>query len=69
METPRDIFTVTPAPARALGFLHFLRFCISLFLPEVDDEPVEDHQSGRGMVAPNLRFTCAFVAFKLTVKF
>ncbi|KAI0488977.1 hypothetical protein KFK09_028818 [Dendrobium nobile] len=70
METPRDIFTVTPAPAlvSALGFLHFLRFCISLFLPEVDDEPAEDHKSGRGMVAPNLRLTCAFVAFKLYMK-
>ncbi|KAI0519820.1 hypothetical protein KFK09_007281 [Dendrobium nobile] len=66
METPRilfssDIFTVT----RALGFLHYLRFCICLFLPEVDDDTVEDQQSGRGMVAPNLRFTCAFVALKL----
>ncbi|PKU86460.1 hypothetical protein MA16_Dca017021 [Dendrobium catenatum] len=48
METPRilfssDIFTVT----RALGFLHYLRFCICLFLPEVDDDTVEDQQSGR----------------------
>ncbi|PKU68496.1 hypothetical protein MA16_Dca020033 [Dendrobium catenatum] len=52
METPRilfssDIFTVTPALVSALGFLQYLRFCISLFLPEVDDETVEDHQSGR----------------------
>ncbi|PKU74596.1 hypothetical protein MA16_Dca003799 [Dendrobium catenatum] len=52
METPRilfssDIFTVTPALVSALGFLQYLQFCISLFPPEVDDEIVEDHQSGR----------------------
>ncbi|PKU66568.1 Putative defensin-like protein 165 [Dendrobium catenatum] len=52
METPRilfssDIFTATSALVSALGFLQYLRFCNSFFPPEVDDEIVEDHQSGR----------------------
>ncbi|PKU67222.1 hypothetical protein MA16_Dca018716 [Dendrobium catenatum] len=44
-----DIFTATPALVSALEFLQYLRFCNSFFPPEVDDEIVEDHQSGRGM--------------------